>query len=172
MKFPVSAVDDPEHFNISLKIPVKSRYSVMKEVTVFAKSFREDSLENRQTYASVFNFSKPGLSSSLSPDGIPGADLNQLINLFRFRYNKRMRKFRERLEAQEQEKFVDYRFNKTFVRRITGLQSPALDTFLIWYRPDYFFTRDSDELVFNQYILNASYQFKKIYPVSSPAKKD
>lgn len=172
MKFPVSMVDDPAHFNISLSIPVKGKYSLMKEVTVYAKSYREDSIENRQSYANVFNYAKPGLQSSLSPDGVPGADLGQLIGVFRFRYNKRMRAFRERLEAEEQEKYVNYRFNKTFVRRITGLQSPALDTFMVWYRPDYAFTRDSDEISFNQYILNASYQFRKIYPVSDPGKLD
>ncbi|MFN8246172.1 MAG: hypothetical protein U0T56_07315 [Ferruginibacter sp.] len=172
MKFPVATVEDPRHFNISLSIPVKGKYSLMKEVTVFAKSYREDSLENRQTYASVFSYAKPGLQSSLSSDGLAGADLDQLINVFRFRYNKRMRKFRERLEAEEQEKFINYRFNKTFVRRITGLQSPALDTFLVWYRPDYAFTRDSDEISFNQYVLSASYQFRKIYPVPGPAKKN
>lgn len=171
-KFAVATIHDPAHFDISLRMPVKSKYGVLKEVTVFSKSHKEDSIENRQTYADVFNYQKPGVSTSVSPDGMVGADVNELINIFRFRRNKRMKAFQQRLEIQEQEKFIDYRFNKIFVKRITGLQSPELDTFLVWYRPDYDFTRFSDEISFNQYILNASYHFRKLIQVSPALKKD
>lgn len=162
-KFAVIQISDPAHFNISLHIAVKGKYSLLKEVTVFSKTHREDSLETRQTYANVFNYSKPGLKSSITPGGAVGADLNELVNMFRFRYNKRMKAFRQRLEEQEQDQYVNYRFNKTFVRRVTNLQSPVLDTFMVWYRPDYEFTRDSDEITFNQFILNSLYHFQKIW---------
>ncbi len=170
-KFPVKTITDHAHFDISLRINVKSRYHVLKEVIVRTKSYKEDSLENRRTYADIYDYRKPGLSSTISPTGVAGADLNELINVFRFKRNKQLKAFQNRLEAQDQEKYVNYRFNKLIVRRITGLQSPLLDTFLVWYRPGYEFTRNSDELVFNQYILNAFYQFQKIVPVS-PAKKE
>ncbi len=167
--FPVATIQDTRHFDISIRMPIKGKYKVLKEVTVFAKTHKQDSLENRQTYADVFEFQKPGVETSVSPDGSVGADVNQLINIFRFRRNKRLKAFQQRLEQQEQDKYVDYRFNKLFVRRITGLQSPLLDTFMVWYRPDYEFTRSSDEITFNQYILNASYHFKKLMQVP-PAK--
>jgi hypothetical protein len=92
--------------------------------------------------------------------------------VFRFKRNKRIKAFQRRLELQEQEKYVNYRFSKVFVKRITGLQSPQLDSFLVWYRPDYEFARNSDELAFNQYILNAYYQFQKWQPVSPARKAD
>ncbi len=72
---------------------------------------------------------------------------------------------------QEQEKYMNYRFNKLVVKRITGLQGSLLDTFLVWYRPGYEFSRNSDELIFNQYILNAFYQYQKLVNVP-PAKKE
>jgi len=169
-KFAVSAMSDPSHFNISLRIPVKGKYSLLNEVTVFSKSYRQDSLENRQAYADIYDYTKPGVRSSISPSGATGADLNELINVFRFKRNKRIKAFQRRLEQQEQEKYVNYRFSKVFVKRITGLQSPELDSFLVWYRPDYEFARNSDELAFNQYILNAFYQFRKWQP-ASPARK-
>ena len=75
-----------------------------------------------------------------------------------------MKAFQKRLEADEQEKYVNYRFNKIFVRRITQLNGKGLDTFLVWYRPSYEFTSNSSEIEFNQYVLNASYHFKKMYP--------
>lgn len=173
IKFAVSQIQDPSQFDISLKIKVNSKYRLLQDVTVFSKTFRQDSIENRETYSSVFNYQKPGLQSSLSPDGVAGADLGQLIGLFRFRHNKRMKAFRARLEEQEKDRYINYRFNKTFVRRITGLQPPALDTFMVWYRPEFEFARDSDELSFNQYILNALYHYRKISPIqTSPALKN
>ena len=167
-KFAVSSIADINQFDISLHIPIKGKYSLLKEVTVFSKIYRQDSIENRQDYADIFEFEKPGLQSSISPDGSVGADLDQLINIFRFKRNKRIRSFQARLEIEEQEKYINYRFNKIFVRRVTGLESPALDTFLVWYRPDYFFARRSDEIAFNEYILHAQYQFENF----TQSKKD
>jgi hypothetical protein len=169
-KFAVRAITNPNQFDISLRIPIQSRYNVLKEVIVYSKSHREDSLENRQSYADVFEYKKPGLSTSIGPGGTVGADVDELINVFRFRRNKRLKAFQRRLEDDEQDKYISYRFNKITVRRITGLVEAQLDTFMVWYRPTYEFTALADEVQFNQFILNASYQFKTLMS-SSPAKK-
>ena len=66
-----------------------------------------------------------------------------------------------RLLEQEQETYINYRFNKTLVKRITHLEGKDLDTFMVRYRPDYDFTQRTSTAVFYQYILNASYRFKK-----------
>lgn len=171
-KFAVKSISDPSRFDISLRITVKGKYQVMNEVVVFSKSHKQDSLENRQAYANIFDYQKPGLSTSVTPGGGVGADLNELINVFRFRRNKRLKAFRERLEMQEEEKYIDYRFNKVNVKRITGLTGEYLDSFLVWYRPDYEFVRNSDELIFNQYILNAFYQFQKLVIIPAAKKED
>ena len=169
-KFIVSQIADPYHFDISIHLSIKGKYSVLKEVTVFSKSYKQDSIEDRQVYADIYNFTKPGLETSVSADGVAGLDLDELINIFRFRRNKRILAFQKRLEEQEEEKYIDYRFGKTFVKRITGMQSPALDTFLVWYRPTYIFARNSDEIHFNEYILKAYEQFKKIIPILTTNK--
>lgn len=169
-KFAVAAIRVTDQFDISLKITVPSRYSLLKEVKVFSRSYKQDSLENRHTYADVFEYKKPGIHSSMS-GGVAGADLDELINIFRFRRNRQIRAFQQRLEIQEQDKYVDYRFNKIFVKRITGLQPPDLDSFLIWYRPSYQFVSNSSEITFNQYILDASYNFLKMMQVY-PARKE
>ncbi len=170
--FEVDVIANLAQFDISLHLNIESKYSVLKEVIVYSKTHQEDSLENRQTYANVFRYEKPGLSTSITPGGGVGADVNELINIFRFKRNKRLKAFQQRLENEEQEKYIDYRFNKISVARITGLSDRALDTFLVWYRPDYDFAQASDELVFNQYILNASYQYKKIMPLGEAKKED
>ncbi len=170
-KFPVHTIADPSNFNIALKVTVKGKYSVLKEVLVFSKTYKQDSIENRQTYADVYDYKKPGIQTSISPGGVAGADLDELINIFRFKRNRHLKAFQHRLETQEQDKYIDYRFSKLFVKRITGLQGNQLDSFMVWYRPSYEFAQNSDELVFTQYILNASYQFRKLIHIS-PAKKD
>ena len=169
-KFPVNTIPNPQQFEISIHMAIESKYSVLKEVVVYSKTYQQDSLENRQTYADVFNYSKPGLSTSIAPGGGVGADVNELINIFRFKRNKRLKAFQLRLEEQEQEHYIDYRFNKLLVGRITGLSGPALDSFVVWYRPDYEFVQQSSELVFNQYILNASYHFRQ-FGIILPGRK-
>ncbi len=170
-KFAVNKIPNTAEFNISIHIAVKSRYSLLKEVVVYSKNYKQDSAENRENYGEIFSYKKQGIQTSISPGGGVGLDANELINAFRFKRNKRLKAFQQRLEADEKEKYVNYRFNKTFVRRITQLQGPALDSFLMWYRPTYEFAATSSEIEFNQYILNASYHFRKTIG-SGEAKKE
>jgi hypothetical protein len=160
VKFAVKDIADPSSFDISLRVKVRSKYSTLKEVIVIARSYHEDSMENRQIYGDVYNFRKPTIRTSVSPDGAVGADVDEIINMFRFRRNKRLKAFQARLEKQEQDKFVDYRFNKNFVRRATQLKGDELDTFMVRYRPSYEFASMADEVTFHKYVLNASYRFK------------
>jgi hypothetical protein len=159
-KFAVKDMASLTQFDISLGVTVKGGYRTLKEVIVFARSYRQDSMENRRTYADVYNYRKPTIRTSISPDGAVGADVNEIINMFRFRRNKHLKAFQARLEQQEQDHFVSYRFNKNFVRRITGLQGADLDSFMVRYLPTYEFASTADEVTFNKYILNSSYAFK------------
>jgi hypothetical protein len=171
-KFAVNSIYNPSQFDISIHAVAKNAIPLLKEVVVYSKSFKQDSIENRETYAEVFAFHKARVETSISPNGSVGFDANELFNLFRFKRNKEIRKFQEMLVKEEEEKYVNYRFNKTFVRRVTQLKSPQLDTFLIWYRPTYYFASTSNQLEFNQYILNCLYQFRRISPVGKAKKED
>lgn len=159
-KFAVKDIPNLMQFDLSLGVTVKGGYHTLKEVLVFARSYREDSMENRQTYADAFNYRKPTIRTSVSPGGAVGADVNEIINMFRIKRNKRLKAFQARVELQEQDNFVRYRFNRNFVRRITQLQGAELDTFMVRYLPTYEFASMADEVTFNKYILNSSYAFK------------
>ncbi len=159
-KFAVFQITDLRQFDISLHVNVKSGYRTLKEVVVFSKSFRQDSVENRELYGDIYNYRRPTIRTSISPGGMAGADVNEIINMFRFKRNKRLKAFQNRLEQQEQDKFVSYRFNKKFVGRITQLKGAELDTFMVRYLPTYEFASTADEVTFNKYILNASYAYK------------
>jgi hypothetical protein len=159
-KFVVKDIPNLMQFDISLGVTVKGGYHTLKEVVIFARSYREDSIENRQTYADAYNYRKPTIRTSISPSGAVGADVDEIINMFRFKRNKHLKAFQARLELQEQDHFVSYRFNKNFVRRITQLQGAELDTFMVRYLPTYEFASTADEVTFNKYILNSSYAFR------------
>ena len=63
--------------------------------------------------------------------------INAIIQMFQFRKNKSNEAFRERLLAEEREKFIDHRFNKALVLRLTGLIGDARDSFMQSCRPTY-----------------------------------
>jgi hypothetical protein len=171
MKFSVSQVKDPRAFDISIQARVNSKYKVLKEVIIYSNSYKQDSIENRNSYANVFGYKKPGLYTSTDPGGAAGFDLAEIINLFRFKRNKQMQRFRDRLQQEDDEKYVSMKFSKSNVSRITGLKGAELDSFLVWYRPDYEFITACNELQFTQFILDASYHFKRM-EFLKPGKKE
>lgn len=162
-KFPVKDIRYQQGFDVSLRVTIQSRYQTLKEVIVIGKSHREDSLENRERYRNVFGYQK-GLALSETNaimGGTPGLDPNSIINMFRFRRNKSLKSLQSRLLDEEAQKFINYRFNKTTVRNLTGLQGEQLERFMEMYRPDYEFTAYSTEYEFYQYILDASKRFRR-----------
>ncbi len=160
-KFAVSQIENTASFDISLYIRVSEKFKMLKEVRIYGKNYRQDSVENREQYAKLFSYQRPGISPTTDYNtGAAGMNLDELINVFRFRRNKQMRRMQERLLDQEQDKFVDYRFNKTTVRRVTSLEGDQLDIFMKEYRPNFQFTQNSTLPEFYQYILDASYEFR------------
>lgn len=161
IKFPVLKISNPMQFDISLQVSVP----VLKEVKVFPRNYKLDSIRNRQEYAKVFNYQKPGLKLVTPQYGAGvGFDLNELINVFRFRRNKSMLSFQQRLLLEEQEKFIDFRFNKALVRRLTLLEGAELDRFMQVYRPTYLFTKYSGDYEFRYYIKQSLYRYKRGLP--------
>ena len=161
-KFAVKQIENTGNFEISLHVRVTEKFKLLKEVKIYSKNYRLDSLQNREQYARIFKYQRPGISPTTdSYTGAVGMDLNELINIFRFRRNKQLKKMQVRLLEQEKDNYINYRFNKTTVRRITKLQGKELDMFIKEYRPTFEFTENSSLVQFYQYIIDASYQFKK-----------
>lgn len=160
--FPVSSIRYPAGFDIALQVNVEDRYQTLREVVVIGKSYREDSLQNRERYRKIFEFEGGGLqiSETGTMGGVPGLDLNSIISSFRFRKNKTLRRFQNRLVEEEQQKFINSRFTKAMVRQITGLNEKDLERFMLLWRPSYEIVAYNEEYVYYQYILDASRYFK------------
>lgn len=155
--FPVKDIRYPAGFDISLQVTVQDRYQTLKEVVVIGKSYKQDSLENREKYQRVFEFEGGGLQTTSQGN----LDPISLINAFKFRRNKSMRSFRNRLIEEEQEKFVSSRFTKPLVKQITGMNDRDIDRFMLLWRPPYELVAFAEEYEFHQYILDASRYFKR-----------
>jgi len=161
IKFPVLKMNDPLHFDISIQVNIL----VLKGVTVSPRNYRLDSIQNRRDYSKIFDYRRPGLRTSTPTRadqvGV-GFDLDEIIRMFQFRRNKNMLSFQRRLIEQEQDKFIDHRFNKQLVRRLTNLSGEALDSFMVMYRPTYEFALVSSDYDFQSYIKKCYEQFKPV----------
>ena len=157
-KYPVLKIADVTQFDIALRL----KYDVMQEVRIKSRSYKEDSIQNRRDYSKIFNYKKPSVGSmtSIGPSGA-GIDIDELIRLFQFKKNKATLRFQQRLLEQEREKFIDHRFNKALVRRLTSLDGEELNKFMQAYRPPYEFAMYASEYDFQLYIKTSGEEFKK-----------
>jgi hypothetical protein len=161
IKYAVAKIFDASRFDIALHVNIP----VLKEVIVRPRDYKLDSIQNRIDYAKAFNWEKPKLSPSVNSDGSVGFDLEEIIRMFQFRKNKSAVKFKERLLQEEREKFIDHRFNKALVLRLTGLVGAARDSFMVLCRPDYEFCVYTSDYDFQLFI-------KKCYEAYNLRKSD
>ena len=161
IKYVVRKIPDASHFDIAIHINVP----VLKEVIVKPRNYKMDSIQNRIDYAKAFDWQKPRLKGISSGElgTSAGFDLDAIIHMFQFRKNKSNEAFRERLLAEEREKFIDHRFSKALVLRLTGLIGNERDSFMLRCRPDYEFCLFAGEYDFQLYIKQcyAAYKLQK-----------
>ena len=163
VKFPILKIVNTQAFDISLLVNVPT----LKEVKVRPRNYKLDSLQNRLDYSKVFDYKKPGLrpvTGNTQYGAAVGFDVNEIINMFRFKRNRSMAAFQERLLEEERDKFVDHRFNKALVRRLTQLTGNDLDSFMRVYRPTYEFAQSAADYDFQLYIKIAHNRFSRGLP--------
>ncbi|HVU55252.1 MAG TPA: hypothetical protein VHD83_09365 [Puia sp.] len=167
-KFPVKDIPLGFPFDMSLEVAVDSLPSVF----VRSGNYREDSLQNRKDYKKIFDYETDyltGMKSNRRGSGLGiGLDFDLLLD---GKKNRRMLAFQQRLEEEEKDKYIDHRFTRALVKRVTGLQSPALDTFMRQYRPSYDFIQSCEtEYEFYKYILQWSQFFEKDWKATHPGQ--
>lgn len=161
MKFPIDTIKNTSQFDIMIHV----RSVELPEVKVKTKNYRLDSIENRKDYAKYFNYHKPTLKLSTDHNYNPGSvgagfDLDEIINMFRFKRNRSLEALQKRLLLQEQDHYVDHRFSKNFVIKLTKLKEPQLDDFMNKYRPDYELLKLLNDIELGYYIEKCFDQYK------------
>lgn len=147
-RYPVRAIGNVHNFEISLHVNVTE----LPRVVIAPPNYKRDSMQNRIDYAKAFNFKKPGIGSTYTPGGPAGLDIEEFINMFSFRRNKRMAGFRDRLVREEQDAFIEHRFSRALVLKLTGIRGAELDSFMVRYKPDLLFTMYATDYEFQSYI--------------------
>ena len=149
LRFPVKEIGAGQPFDMALAVSIDS----LPAVFVRGNNYLLDSLQNRKDYAKVFNYSPNYLTNmKTSGRGSMGVGLN-LDMFLNAKENRRIEALQKRLEEEEKDKFIDHRFSRGVVRRVTGLDEPALDTFMVQYRPSQEFIQScATEYEFYHYI--------------------
>ena len=138
-KFAIADIEDLSNFNIMIHVSGVD----LPKVTVRNSYYKYDSIQNRMDYAKYFNYEPPGLKLSNQQNlfgngGLTiGFDVNEIINIFRFKRARNLRFLQNRLIYQEQEKYINYRFTRRFVQKLTKLDGPRLDVFMEYCKPSY-----------------------------------
>lgn len=173
-KYSVQSVRNLQTFEVALHVNITE----LKQVMVRPPNYKLDSIQNRLDYAKAFNFEKPGIgistgpvTSGSAPAGV-GLDVNEFINMFRFRRNRNMLAFQQRLLREEQDKYIDHRFSRALVIKLTKLKGADLDTFMARYRPPLFLVQNATEYEFQLYIKNCYEKFHKLQLIMGELKRD
>lgn len=127
----------------TLIITLDKQTITLKEVKISAEKNRiADSLETRKMFAKNFNAAAPKFKDivRVTPGVglVPVAGLtvipSELIKAIAYK-GSREYKFKKRLVTDENDKYIDSRFNKTLIAQITKLQADSLSDFMDRYRP-------------------------------------
>lgn len=142
IKYPVDTIKNKQEFEVRILLPYPIfPKGYLPTVTVRARDYYEDSVELRSNYAKIFNWEKPGKalgkSVGVSPQGGIGVDFDQIINLFRFGYNKRQEVYQKFALQIEQDRYIDHRFTRKKIEDLTGLKDKDRDEYMKMYRPTY-----------------------------------
>jgi len=166
-KFFVGDLQAGQPFDMALQVSIDS----LPTVYVRSRDYLTDSLANRKEYAKVFNYQANTLNNmKMSQHGGMGVGLD-IDMFFNGKERRRMEAFQARLEEDEHDKYVDHKFTRAIVKKITGLDTPALDTFMKQYRPSYEFIQScATEYEFYHYIQEWGKFFNESWKEDHPDK--
>ncbi|MDE1192386.1 MAG: hypothetical protein PW786_09640 [Arachidicoccus sp.] len=144
-KFSVDTIHNPKDFEVRIYLPDYYKFdNELPTVRVTTKDYYKDSLKLREDYAKIFNRQTPwkslgeGIGTSNAGNGGIGIDLDAIIGLFRFGYNHRQELYQKFALQVEEDRYIDHRFNKAFVEKITGLEDDKeKKEYMLKYRPKY-----------------------------------
>jgi hypothetical protein len=159
IKYPVREINTLSAFDIALHVEATE----LREVKVMPRSYHDDSLQNRKDYEKYFDFKKPNPFTVANNNMGMGAgfDVDAIIRYFQFDRTRRLKAFQKRLVEDEEDKFVDHRFNPSIVLKVTHLQGDELDSFMVKYRPSYSFCKRATDYDLLEYTKLAFTEYQK-----------
>ncbi len=166
LKFPVSEITDNLEFDMSIDAGVDSLPSVL----VWSKNYMLDSLTNRKEYGKIFDYEGGQYVDNMKSNKRGGLGIGLDMDMFfNAKSNRRILAFQQRLEQEEQQNYIDHRFTRAVVKRVTGFEPPMLDSFMVQSRPSYDFLKSfENDWEFYKYILDTSKLFAEMWKQDHP----
>jgi len=132
-----------------------------------AEEFKKDSIANRQFYNKQFNYTGPKVMDAFTGNAYnrqPGEliSINPLLLVQALTKKSTPEyKFRQTLLRDEQQQYIDQKFNRGTVSHITQLKGDTLAAFLVKYRPTYKFIKKATDYDVEVYIKDCYKKFVK-----------
>ncbi len=122
-------------YQISLAVRPQS----LQSVSVVYSNYQLDSMDRRKEYAWVYdNGNTPRFEHQRAGDGV-GVEMNIFRNAGK--PERQREKLQKRLSKEEQDYYVNFRYSKEYVTKITHFQGDSLIQFMKKYRPSYDYCR-------------------------------
>lgn len=119
--------------------------------------YQIDSIKNRELYGHVLDFRRLTTFEAIES---PFSALSKS--------NNQKWRFQEDYAMFEREKYIDYTFNETLVKQITGLEGEELQRYMKRYRPGYEALRSMTLYDYYSYIRTTAERFKRYGKPSTP----
>ena len=152
----VTASDLTASYPVYLEIKAQTLATV--RVGEFS-NYQLDSMDRRKEYGWVYDHGNtPRFEQQRKGDGV-GVNMNIFRNAGSVA--KQRERLEKRLQREEQDYYVDFRYNKDYVAKITRLQGDSLKTFMKKYRPSYDYCRKAATVDILVYINDCYKQYVK-----------
>jgi hypothetical protein len=103
-------------------------------------------MEKKKYYSEAYGSLANKDFLNVGPQGA-GLSIDAIYNSFS-RAGRDATRLRATIQNDYHQDIIDYRFNKVFVSRITGLKDVKLADFMVKYRPGYYFVTDASDYEF------------------------
>ena len=140
---------------------LEPRAQTLQAVTVGSLSnYQLDSMARRNEYSWIYEH---GNVNRFEKDRKGADGVGVSIDLFKnaSSIDKQRERLKKRLLKEEQEYYVDSRYNREYVSRLTHLQGDSLQKFVTTYRPTYDFCRKAATVDILVFISDSFKKFKK-----------
>jgi hypothetical protein len=123
-------------------------------------NYQLDSMDRRKEYAWVYDHEN---TPHVARDRQGADGVGVTMNIFRNTSSAAKQRIRlsKRLEKEEEDYYVDFRYNESYVTKITHLKGDSLKEFMRRYRPSYDYCRKAANVDILVYINDSYKQYMK-----------
>lgn len=122
-------------------------------------NYQLDSLARREEYSWVYDHgTPPRLERKRTGDGV-GVSLNIFRNASKEDQDRE--KLKKRLMREEEEHYIDFRYSRDYVSRLTKLKGDSLQQFMMHFRPTYDYCRKAANVDILVYVNDSFKKYMK-----------